>query len=163
MSTTSEFMPYIIYTPGKYLNELKSAKLLSALIAELLGTLFLVLVGCGSCMGHGLRCSQDKNSVDDVVALDVVRIALAFGLVVATLAQSIGHISGCHINPAVTIGLVTGRKMGIAKGALYVVSQCIGALIGAGLLQVSKFLFIIDFNLYQNSLIMSTLNVTVID
>ena len=138
MSNTSGFMPYIIYTPGKYLNELKSAKLLSALIAELLGTLFLVLVGCGSCMGHGLRCSQDKNSVDDVVALDVVRIALAFGLVVATLAQSIGHISGCHINPAVTIGLVTGRKMGIAKGALYVVSQCIGALIGAGLLQVSR-------------------------
>ena len=50
--------------------------------------------------------------------------------------RSIGHISGCNINPAVTIGLVTGRKMGIVKGALYIIAQCIGALIGAGILQV---------------------------
>ena len=138
MSTTSLFMPYVIYTPGpkKDLNELKDPKLLHALIAELIGTLFLVLVGCGSCMGHGYRCSQGSNPTDTEVAVDITRIALAFGLSVATLAQSIGHISGCNINPAVTVGLVTGRKMGIAKGILYIIAQCIGALIGAGILQV---------------------------
>ena len=131
-------MPYVIYTPGptKDINELKDPKLFHSLIAELIGTLFLVLVGCGSCMGHGYRCSQCNHPADTEVAVDITRIALAFGLSVATLAQSIGHISGCNINPAVTVGLVTGRKMGIAKGILYIVAQCLGALIGAGILQV---------------------------
>ena len=131
-------MPYVIYTPGptKDINELKDPKLFHSLIAELIGTLFLVLVGCGSCMGHGYRCSQGNHPADTEVAVDITRIALAFGLSVATLAQSIGHISGCNINPAVTVGLVTGRKMGIAKGILYIVAQCLGALIGAGILQV---------------------------
>ena len=131
-------MPYVLYTPGpkKDLNELKDPKLLHSLIAELIGTLFLVFIGCGSCMGHGYRCSQGNNSKDTEVAVDITRIALAFGLAVATLAQSIGHISGCNVNPAVTVGLVTGRKMGIAKGILYIIAQCLGALIGAGILQV---------------------------
>jgi aquaporin related protein len=67
---------------------------------------------------------------------DFVRIAFAFGVTVATIAQTIGHISGCHINPAVTFGLVFGRKIGILKALLYIVFQCLGALIGAGLLKV---------------------------
>lgn len=92
------------------------------LAAEFLGTMFLVLVGCGSCMGGD--------------AADIVRIAFAFGVTVATIAQSIGHISGCHINPAVTFGLVFGRKIGILKALLYIVFQCVGALIGAGLLKL---------------------------
>ena len=130
-------MPYVIYTPGlKDWNELKDPKLIHSLIAELLGTLFLVFIGCGSCMGHGYRCSQGNDAIDSEVAVDITRIALAFGLTVATLAQSIGHISGCNVNPAVTVGLVTGRKMGIAKGILYIIAQCLGALIGAGILQV---------------------------
>ena len=69
-------------------------------------------------------------------ALDVVRIALAFGLTVATMAQSIGHVSGCHINPGVTAGLIVGRKIGIVKGLLYILAQCVGAIVGAGLLRV---------------------------
>ena len=68
---------------------------------------------------------------------DYVRIALCFGVTVATMAQSIGHISGCHINPAVTAGLLVGRKIGLIKAILYIVSQCIGAVIGTGLLLVS--------------------------
>ena len=67
---------------------------------------------------------------------DYVRIALCFGVTVATMAQSIGHISGCHINPAVTAGLLVGRKIGLIKAILYIVSQCIGAIIGTGLLKV---------------------------
>merc|ERR1711935_1089076 len=75
-------------------------KTIKACVAELMGTMFLVLIGCGA-----------AHSMGD----DVVRIALAFGLAVATMAQSIGHISGCHINPAVTAGLFVGRKIGLIK------------------------------------------------
>ena len=131
-------LPYLVHVPETNfeLNELKDKKLLHALLAELLGTMFLVLVGCGSCMGHGYRCTQGDDPKDVVVDVDIVRIALAFGLAVATLAQSIGHISGCNINPAVTVGLVTARKLGVVKGLLYIIAQCVGALIGAGILQV---------------------------
>ena len=66
----------------------------------------------------------------------MVRIALAFGITVATMAQSIGHVSGCHINPAVTAGLLFARKIGLVRAAFYVVAQCVGAVIGAGLLLV---------------------------
>merc|ERR1712150_294386 len=78
-------------------------------------------VGCGSALNNGG---------------DYVRIAMCFGVTVATMAQSIGHISGCHINPAVTAGLLVGRKIGLIKAILYIVSQCIGAIIGTGLLKV---------------------------
>jgi glycerol uptake facilitator-like aquaporin len=71
-----------------------------------------------------------------LISGDYVRIALCFGVTVATMAQSIGHISGCHINPAVTAGLLVGRKIGLIKAILYIVSQCIGAIIGTGLLKV---------------------------
>lgn len=91
-----------------------------------------MLVGCGSCL---------EGST-------VVQIALCFGVTVATLAQTLGHVSGCHVNPAVTAGLVTGAKVrtnsslsltcylqvGLLKGLLYVVAQCIGATSGAGIL-----------------------------
>lgn len=96
--------------------------------AELLGTLFLVLIGCGSCLGATPESPAD-----------FVRIALAFGVTVATIAQSIGHVSGCHINPAVTAGLLFGRKIGLLKAILYVVAQCVGAVLGSGLLMVSTF------------------------
>ena len=67
-----------------------------------------------------------------------MRISLAFGLTVATMAQSIGHISGCHINPGITAGLIIGKKIGVIKGLLYVVFQCLGAVFGAGILKVKQ-------------------------
>jgi len=65
---------------------------------------------------------------------DVVRYSLTFGFTVATMAQTIGHVSGCHINPAVTLGLFVGKKIGLIKSLLYIVAQCIGSLIGGALL-----------------------------
>ena len=63
----------------------------------------------------------------------MVRISLAFGLTVATMAQSIGHISGCHINPGITAGLIIGKKIGVIKGLLYVALRCLGAVFFAGI------------------------------
>jgi len=116
----SAILPYV------GLNEVKEEwkECLKALLAEFLGTMMLVLLACGACTNH------TEND------LDVVRIALAFGLTVATMAQSIGHISGCHINPGVTAGLLVGRKIGLIKALLYIVVQSLGAIVGAALLLV---------------------------
>jgi len=111
------------YLPYLGLEDFKGAQLkktFAACTAEMIGNLFLNLVGCGAALNHGG---------------DFVRISLAFGVTVATMAQSIGHISGCHINPAVTAGLLVGRKIGLIKSILYIVFQCIGAVIGTGLLK----------------------------
>ena len=108
--------------------ELKEvATLLKAVTAEFVGTCLLVLVGCGSCIG-GDR-TDSNQSIDDQA--NIVRISLCFGITVATLAQTLGHVSGCNINPAVTLGLVLGGKLGILKGLLYVAAQCGGALLGS--------------------------------
>jgi aquaporin related protein len=101
-----------------------------ALFAEFLGTALLVFVGCGSCMG-----GDDKdNDIELGQQAQFVRIALAFGITVATLAQTIGHVSGCHINPAITAGLITGAKCGLLRGLAYIVMQVVGGVAGAGIL-----------------------------
>jgi len=112
------------------LSELRPQQLLRQLAAECIGTLLLVLVGCGSCMG-GDQEDGPKQFGDQA---NIVRIALTFGLTVATLAATLGHVSGCHINPAVTTGLLAGRKMGLVRAALYMVAQTFGGILGAGIL-----------------------------
>lgn len=107
--------------------EVKDKVLLAKqLCAEFIATLLLVLIGCGSCLG---------GTTDGDQQAQFTRIALCFGVTVASLAQCVGHVSGCHVNPAVTVGLAAGAKIGILKSVLFMVVQCIGGIAGAGLLR----------------------------
>ena len=94
-------------------------------IAEFIGTLTLVLLGCGTAMLVG--CDA-KNGCGYILT------AFAFGLVIVAMAYSIGNISGCHINPAVSLGLLMAGRMDKKDFGGYVAAQCLGALCGSGLL-----------------------------
>ena len=94
-------------------------------IAEFIGTLVLVLLGCGTAMLVGC---------DAVLGGGYILTAFAFGLVIVAMAYSIGNISGCHINPAVSLGVFISGGMKAKEMFCYWISQCLGALAGAGLL-----------------------------
>ena len=99
-------------------------------LAEMFGTMVLVLMGCG--VAVSLNCSSDCSTVAN--AATVIGTAFAFGLAVVAMAYTIGGIGGCHINPAITLGcLLTGRISGKDAG-MYIVFQVIGAFIGSALL-----------------------------
>ena len=95
------------------------------LVAEFLGTAILVIVAVGAAVG-GLKSGPDQS------VLNIVGVALAFGLVLLALAYSIGGISGCHINPAVTIAMMATRRQSIQEGISFIAVQFLGALAGAG-------------------------------
>lgn len=94
-------------------------------LAEMLGTMVLVLMGCGAAVSLG--CTSN----DPALASTVVGTSLAFGLAVVAMAYTIGGTSGCHINPAITLGcLLTGRISGKDAG-MYMIFQTIGAILGS--------------------------------
>ncbi len=95
--------------------------------AEFLGTFWLVLGGCGSAV---LAAAFPK------VGIGLLGVALAFGLTVLTMAFAIGHISGCHLNPAVSVGLWIGKRFSARDLIPYIVAQVLGAIAGAGVLFV---------------------------
>lgn len=94
-----------------------------ALIAEFIGTCWLVLGGCGA-------------AVFAAKHIGFHGVALAFGLTVLTMAFAIGHISGCHLNPAVTLGLASAGRFSKTRVVPYIVAQCLGAVLGAGIIYV---------------------------
>jgi len=97
------------------------------LTAEFLGTLWLVLGGCGSAV---LAAAFPQ------VGIGFLGVSLAFGLSVLTMAYAVGHVSGGHFNPAVTVGLCTARRF-LARDVLpYIVAQVAGAIVGAGILYI---------------------------
>jgi len=95
--------------------------------AEFIGTFSLVLFGCGSAV-------IAATSRVGPIGIGLLGISIAFGFAVVAMAYAIGGISGCHINPAVTIGVLTAGKM-TAKDAIgYIIAQCLGAILGAAIL-----------------------------
>ncbi len=99
--------------------------LTNRLAAEFLGTLWLVLGGCGSAV---LAAAFPQ------LGIGFAGVSLAFGLTVLTMAYTIGHVSGCHLNPAVSLGLVVGGRFKANDLLPYVVAQVAGAIVGAGVL-----------------------------
>lgn len=97
------------------------------LAAEFIGTLWLVLGGCGSAV---------LAAAFPDVGIGLLGVSLAFGLTVLTMAFALGHVSGCHLNPAVSVGLCVGGRFPAGDLIPYIVAQVLGAVAGAGILYV---------------------------
>src|SRR3954465_3803526 len=93
--------------------------------AEAIGTFWLTFAGCGSAV---------IASGFPEVGIGLLGVSLAFGLSVVTMAYAIGHVSGCHLNPAVTVGLAAGGRFPAGQILPYVIAQVVGAGVGAGVL-----------------------------
>lgn len=102
--------------------------LMKKYIAEMVGTMVLVLMGCGSAVFAGSAAGAVSTGVG------TLGVAFAFGLSVVAMAYTIGGISGCHINPAITLGVFMSGRMSGKDAAMYMVFQVIGAIIGSAIL-----------------------------
>jgi aquaporin Z len=111
------------------------ASLPKRLVAEFLGTLWLTFGGCGSAV-LAAKFMATEGATPFNLGIGFVGVALAFGLTVMTMAYAIGHISGCHLNPAVSIGLAAGKRFKSSELVPYILAQVIGASVGAGILFV---------------------------
>ena len=95
-------------------------------LAEMIGTMVLVLMGCGSAVFAGTN--------QPFAAVGTLGVAFAFGLSVLTMVYTIGKISGCHINPAITLGMLLSKKISGKDAGMYMIFQVIGAIIGSSIL-----------------------------
>src|SRR5580692_7182443 len=95
--------------------------------AEFIGTFWLVFGGCGAAV---------LDAAFPGLGIGFVGVALAFGLTVLTMAFAIGHISGCHLNPAVSVGLVVSGRFSLAELPAYVIAQILGGVAGSAVLYV---------------------------
>jgi aquaporin Z len=102
------------------------------LIAEFFGTFWLIFGGCGSAVLAAMFMTTGDSPVN--LGIGFVGVSLAFGLTVMTMAYAIGHISGCHLNPAVTVGLVVGGRHPAKEAIPYIIAQVLGGIAGAGVL-----------------------------
>lgn len=123
-----------------------------ALLAEAIGVFFINYFGCLSCLKPAPQSLSFTvtGSAEEVGALSnhsftttpleftsqTIAIALSFGLVIFVLVQTLAHVSGAHLNPAITIALLATGKITIIRGILYVIVQCLGAIAGSGVLQI---------------------------
>lgn len=105
------------------IKELKTGSLWRAVIAELVGMTLFVFIGIASAIGTAGEAGPEQE----------VKVALAFGLAIATLAQSLGHISGAHLNPAVTVGVMVSCQISAIRALLYILAQMFGAVLASGI------------------------------
>ena len=105
------------------------------LLAEFFGTLWLVFGGCGSAV-LAAKFFVLEGTIPVNLGISLVGVALAFGLTVLTMAYAIGHISGCHLNPAVSVGLCVGGRFKSGELLPYIVAQVLGAVVGAWILSI---------------------------
>ena len=95
-------------------------------VAEFIGTFALVLIGCGTAVIAGMG--------EGPTAVNILGIAMAFGLTIVAMAYGIGQVSGCHINPAVSLGVLVAGRMTVSDFITYVIAQVLGAIAGAAVL-----------------------------
>jgi aquaporin Z len=104
-------------------------------IAEFIGTFWLVLGGCGSAVFAAVYAAELGTAKTPIsLGIAFTGVSLAFGLTVLTMAYAIGHISGCHLNPAVTFGLWAGKRFPASELLPYIASQVVGAIVGGGII-----------------------------
>lgn len=92
-------------------------------MAELVGMTLFIFLSITAAVGNSNNDKPDQE----------VKVALAFGLAIATLAQSLGHISGAHLNPAVTLGMLASCQISFLKAVMYIVAQMLGAAVASGI------------------------------
>ncbi|XP_015445025.1 aquaporin-1 isoform X1 [Pteropus alecto] len=112
-------------------SEFKKKLFWRAVVAEFLAMTLFVFISIGSALGFNYPL---KNNQTSGATQDNVKVSLAFGLSIATLAQSVGHISGAHLNPAVTLGLLLSCQISILRAVMYIIAQCVGAIVATAIL-----------------------------
>ncbi|XP_027430200.1 aquaporin-1 [Zalophus californianus] len=112
-------------------SEFKKKLFWRAVVAEFLAMTLFIFISIGSALGFNYPV---KNNQTAGAAQDNVKVSLAFGLSIATLAQSVGHISGAHLNPAVTLGLLLSCQISILRAVMYILAQCVGAIVATAIL-----------------------------
>ncbi|XP_062979273.1 aquaporin-1 [Elgaria multicarinata webbii] len=112
-------------------SEFKKKIFWRAVVAEFFAMILFIFISIGSALGF--KFSVPLNSTVEP-GQDNVKVSLAFGLAIATMAQSVGHISGAHLNPAVTLGLLLSCQISILRAIMYIVAQCLGAVVATAIL-----------------------------
>ncbi|XP_063159397.1 aquaporin-1 [Candoia aspera] len=112
-------------------SELKKKAFWRAVAAEFFAMTLFIFISIGSALGFQFPVMANKTFTP---IQDNVKVSLAFGISIATMAQSVGHISGAHLNPAVTLGLLLSCQISILRAVMYVVAQCLGAVVATAIL-----------------------------
>ncbi|XP_020667089.1 aquaporin-1 isoform X1 [Pogona vitticeps] len=112
-------------------SEFKKMAFWRAVVAEFFAMSLFIFISIGCALGFQFPVSANKTTTP---VQDNVKVSLAFGLSIATMAQSVGHISGAHLNPAVTLGLLLSCQISILRAVMYTIAQCLGAVVATAIL-----------------------------
>nr|P50501.1 RecName: Full=Aquaporin FA-CHIP [Pelophylax lessonae]AAC38016.1 chip aquaporin [Pelophylax lessonae]prf//2016242A water channel FA-CHIP [Pelophylax lessonae] len=114
-------------------SEFKKKAFWRAVIAEFLAMILFVFISIGAALGFNFPIEEKANQTVGR-SQDIVKVSLAFGISIATMAQSVGHVSGAHLNPAVTLGCLLSCQISILKAVMYIIAQCLGAVVATAIL-----------------------------